>query len=107
MATSQSPPTLAPHLPIASLPTINYHGLVNGDAVEAKKLLSVSIHEGFFYLDLRGEGGSEPTLDHVDQIYQFMRRWFNKPAETKLQDLQTCYTDGYDHKRNSVHEENN
>ncbi|KND92420.1 Gibberellin 20 oxidase 4 [Tolypocladium ophioglossoides CBS 100239] len=87
-------PSFAHSLPVAALPTVNYRALLNGDAAEAAKLLSVSVREGFFYLDLQ-DGGSATTLENVEQLYQFMRAWFNQPAETKLQDLQSNYTDGY------------
>ena len=81
-------------LPTAALETISYSALVSGDASEAAKLLSLSVQEGFFYLDLQGEDKEAGTLGQVDRIYEFMRTWFNQPAEAKLEHLQTNYTDG-------------
>jgi hypothetical protein len=98
-------PSFARDLPVAPLLTVNYRALVNGDVAEVTKLLSISIREGFFYLDLQDEGSATTTLSHIDQIYQFMRTWFNQPGETKLQDLQSSYTDGYDHDQDPDHGE--
>ncbi|UKZ96569.1 uncharacterized protein TrAFT101_011351 [Trichoderma asperellum] len=88
-------PGLAGNVPVATLPTINYRLLLNCDEAEMAKLLSVSIREGFFYLDLEDEDVSQTTCGYIDQIYNFMRTWFNQDLEIKLQDLQSNYTDGY------------
>lgn len=88
-------PSSADKVSIATLPVINYQLLLSGDEVEMAKLLSVSAREGFFYLDLRDEDVSQTTCEYVDQIYEFMRNWFNQDMEIKLQDLQSNYTDGY------------
>lgn len=88
-------PSFADNVHIATLPTINYQLLLNGDEAEMAKLLSVSIREGFFYLDLRDEEVWQTTCDYIDQIYDFMRTWFSQDQEIKLQDLQSNYTDGY------------
>lgn len=97
----QPVPSFARNLTVADLPTVNYRALVNGDADEESKLLSVSVREGFFYLDLRNEneGDNEndpsPTLTRVDRIFRFMRTWFGQSDEMKLRDLQSNYTDGF------------
>jgi hypothetical protein len=88
-------PGLAENMSVATLPTINYQLLLSGDEAEMAKLLSVSTLEGFFYLDLQDEDVVQPTCGYVDQIYDFMRTWFNQDLEIKLQDLQSNYTDGY------------
>lgn len=98
-------PSFADNESVATLPTINYQLLLNCDEAEMVKLLSVSTREGFFYLDLQDEDVSQTTCGYVDQIYDFMCTWFNQDLDTKLQDLQSNYTDGYGQDQNTHHDE--
>lgn len=67
----------------ASLHTLNFISLLNGDVTEQANLLSACEDHGFFYLDLR-DWDSGKMLQTLEDAWVVMKRWFDRPLEEKM-----------------------
>jgi isopenicillin N synthase-like dioxygenase len=67
----------------ANLSTIQFRDLFDKDEGELKKLITSCEKDGFFYLDLQGEG-SEKFWKDLHDIDKITKEWFAQPADVKL-----------------------
>ncbi|KAK0102005.1 hypothetical protein ONS95_001189 [Cadophora gregata] len=79
---------------VASLRTINFAALEDGDRSEVDKLLAASVEYGFFYLDFaKSTVASLPT--GKEKLFRLMENYFCQPIDAKMLDSQGKPTRGY------------
>lgn len=79
---------------IAALEVISYAKLENRDKAEMEKLLAVSEHAGFYYLDFKDSSASS-LPGAKERLLTLMDNYFGQPHETKMVDSQGKSTRGY------------
>ncbi|KAE8421233.1 hypothetical protein BDV36DRAFT_292430 [Aspergillus pseudocaelatus] len=78
----------------ADLSTIQFTNLFDKDEAELKKLLKACEKDGFFYLDLQGEGSEKFWKDLYD-IDRITKEWFSQPADVKLKTPTVSLSHGF------------
>ncbi|KJA22083.1 hypothetical protein HYPSUDRAFT_55015 [Hypholoma sublateritium FD-334 SS-4] len=79
---------------IATLQTIDFKRLMDRDVTEQKKLLELSIKDGFFYLDLQGPTTGK-ILEDKATVVRVMEWYFALPEGEKMKDDRGSHTHGY------------
>ena len=79
----------------ASLETIEYSKLQNGDALELSRLLKLCERDGFFYLNLENlEANTSRVIEDWENVLAFTKEYFAQPVEVKMRDDRQSDTTG-------------